>query len=488
MASLATEICASRLMAPFFGDSTIVWANIIGLILIYLSLGYWLGGKVADAHPTARWLGTILSIAAACIAILPFIAKPFLSLAIHAVTAASLGGVVASFFSALLLFAVPVTLLGMVSPYAIRLSVTTVASSGSTAGNLYALSTMGSIVGTFGSALVSIPAIGTQRTMLTTALLLALGAALLLGRRGLVLPVVAAILLAIPPGVIKESAGFIAETESAYQYIQVRTQSDGARILQLNEGITTHSVWRGNTVLTGGEWDMFLAVPPLVSHPVKNVLIIGNAGGTISRAYAVYYPNAHIDGVEIDPAVTQISRQYLGLGDNPKLTTYTADGRPFLELSKTHYDVIIVDAYRQPYIPFQLATQELVQLCHDHLTDGGVLAWNVETIPGDDQLPRTLESTVRSVMPSAWTWHALKFNELLVAVNSDAATRPHLSPLAKSIDSLRPLFNRGVQPANNNASPLTDDRAPIEWLTDKGLLGYIASGGTLDESLLPTAP
>lgn len=489
--ALATEICASRLLAPFFGSSTIVWANIIGLILLYLSVGYWLGGRMADRHPHPRRLGFLLLFAAISIAVLPFVARPVLHLAVSAFAGLSAGAVVASFFATLLLFSVPVTLLGMVSPFAIRLAVLDVRTAGTVAGRLYALGTLGSLVGTFLPALVTIPAIGTQRTMVSFAALCAAAAALCLGVRAVAAVAVTGALLALPTGSIKERPGLITETETAYQYADIVRDGDGARRLELNEGITSHSVWRANSVLTGGEWDMFLIVPALTEHPVHRVLIVGNAGGTTARAFGHYWPEAQIDGVEIDPGVTQLGRTYLGLGDNPRLTVHDEDGRTFLETSATNYDLIIIDAYHQPYIPFHLATQEFFQLCRDHLSSGGVLALNVERIPGDEQLNRTIESTVASVLPDSWRWPALRFNELLLAVNdgSIASGAPRFRRrLASDMASLQPLYTGAVGSIDRRQEPLTDDRAPLEWLTDRGLLTYIASGGGLDEQLLPTYP
>src|SRR5450759_4446314 len=169
--SLATEICASRLLAPYFGNTTVVWANVIGLILVYLSVGYWLGGRVADRHPHPRFLGGILLVAAAAISVLPFVAHPFLQLALQGFSALSIGVVAGSFFATLLLFSIPVSLLGMVSPFAVRLALRDVRTAGSVSGRLSSLATLGAIVGTFAPALVLIPAIGTQRTLLSAALL-----------------------------------------------------------------------------------------------------------------------------------------------------------------------------------------------------------------------------------------------------------------------------------------------------------------------------
>ncbi|MBV8529390.1 MAG: fused MFS/spermidine synthase, partial [Candidatus Dormibacteraeota bacterium] len=225
--SLAIEICASRLLAPYFGNSTVVWANVIGLILIYLSVGYWLGGRLADRHPTPRALGVVLLLAAASIAVLPFIAQPFLNLAVRGLNALSVGVVIGSFFSTLLLFAVPVSLLGMVSPFALRLSLPDVSRAGRTSGRLSSLATIGAIAGTFGAALLLIPAIGTQRTMLTAALATALATLPLLIRPAVLLAAVVAGLLAIPPASPKPEAGTIAEREDAYQFVQVLREGDG---------------------------------------------------------------------------------------------------------------------------------------------------------------------------------------------------------------------------------------------------------------------
>ena len=387
-ATLATEIAASRLLAPFFGNSTIVWANVIGLILVYLSVGYWFGGRIADRRPERTLLGRIVLVAGLAVAVIPFVARPFLDATGRELDAASAGAVVGSFLAALLLFAVPVTLLGAVSPFAIRLALPTVETAGTVAGRLYGLSTIGSILGTFGAALVAIPIVGTQRTMIATAALLVFAAALMLGPRWQLATVAVAALLALPPGAIKAAAGTLYEGESRYQYVDVRAFPDGSRVLELNEGVVANSVWYPHSVLTGGEWDMFLLVPPLLTHPVRRVLVLGNAGGTTARALAALYPGVAIDGVELDPKVTEVSRRYLGLGAIPGLRVITADARAYLRSTSRRYDVIAIDAYRQPYIPFQVATREFFGEVRAHLTPGGAVALNVSRVPGDRRLLR----------------------------------------------------------------------------------------------------
>src|SRR3972149_124108 len=181
--AVAPEITASRLVAPYFGSSTIVWANLIGIVLAALALGYWLGGRIADRRPQPALLGVIVLAAAVCVAAIPFVAKPFLDLTVEGLDNASAGAVIGSFVAVLLLFAPPVVLLGVVAPFAIRLPVASIEPAGAVAGRLYALSTAGSLLGTFLPALVLIPALGTQRTFLVIAALLAASSCLLLGAR-----------------------------------------------------------------------------------------------------------------------------------------------------------------------------------------------------------------------------------------------------------------------------------------------------------------
>jgi spermidine synthase len=435
--SMATEICASRLLAPYYGDSTVVWANIIGLILAALSLGYWFGGRLADRYPSPRLLASLVTAAAVLVAAIPFVAKPFLDLSVSAIDSLSTGAVVGSFAASLVLFAPPVILLGMVTPFAIRLATTDVADAGRVAGLVFALSTAGSLIGTFVPALVTIPLIGTQRTMIGAAAVLALAAAPLLERRWVPAGLALLALLAIPPGVVKAQTGLIPESESRYQFIQV-VQTDDARRLYLNEGIAVHSVWRADTVLTGGEWDMFLTTPPLLGRTARHVAILGNAGGTTARAFGVYYPQASIDGVEIDAAVSAAGRRYFGLGDNPRLTVVTADARPFLRTTKRRYDLILVDAYRQPYVPFYLATKEFFELARRRLRPGGLIALNVSTVPGDDRLASTVAGTLATEFPQVVTWQALRFNRFVVGLTAPVSRAVMTARLLTAPRSLLP--------------------------------------------------
>src|SRR5450830_25515 len=489
--SMATEICASRLLAPYFGDSTMVWANIIGLILASLSLGYWLGGRLADRRPSPSLLGAIVLAAALCVAIVPFVARPLLERGASGIGQLAVGTVAGSFFAALILFAPPVVALGMVAPFAIRLSVERPGTSGGVAGTVFALSTAGSLLGTFVPALLSIPLIGTQRTLLGTSALLAATSALALGRRGLVPVACIAALLALPPGAIKSGADVLYESESAYQFIRV-VQDGNERVLELNEGVVAHSVYDPASVLTGGYWDLFLVPPLLLDHPVGRVAILGNAGGTVARAYRHFYPQARIDGVEIDAKVTSIGERFFGLRPGRFLRLYNEDARPFLLTHHDRYDIICIDAYRQPYVPFYLATREFYELVRSRLRPGGVVALNVASLPRDHTLVEQTAGTLATVFPRVYRWQALRFNALVIGVEQPLA--PAVLSRARGLAParLRPLIHLLAQQAEPVAparDPWTDDRAPVEWVVDRMIVNAAREGASLDEErTLPTAP
>jgi spermidine synthase len=359
------------------------------------------------------------------------------------------------------------------------------------AGRLYALSTTGSLVGTFVPALIAIPLIGTQRTLLGIAALLALAGSLLLGARYLVVAALVGALVLVPPGAVKAEDGLLHEETSLHQYIQVVERDDGRRLLFLNEGVAVHSVWRRDEVLTGGVWDAFLAVPPLLGRPLERVAILGNAAGTTARAMGVYFPRAEIDGVELDPAVSRVGRRWFGLDDNPRLTVHDEDARPFLRRSDTRYDLIVVDAYHQPYVPFYLATREFFRLVREHLRPGGIVALNVAAVPDDKRLVRAVGGTLAADFPQVLEWPALRFNTIVLGLSEPLSADElgrRLASGPRDLAPLRELLARDARPMEVAGRPWTDDRAPVEWLTDRMIVSYAAEGGRLEEDYLPTRP
>ena len=488
MSTLGAEIAAARLMAPFFGASTIVWANTIAIVLVALSIGYWLGGRLADKRPEKASLCKLVVIASLLLALVPLVSDPFLSLSVEAFDDVSVGGFAGSLFGVLILVAVPVLMLGAVAPWAIRLKVDDVAHSGEIAGRLYAISTVGSLVGTFLSALLLIPLVGTQRTFLAFALTLALVSALGLPRRWLLAPVFVALLIAVPVGTVKGStkqgARVIHEADTTHQYARVVEYADGERHLELNEGQAVHSIYRRETVLTGDVWDGYLTAPLAArSEAPGRLAILGNGAGTTVRAYAKYFPSTRIDAVEIDGELTEIGKEFFDLQERPGLRFFAEDARPFLaRMEDERYDAIFVDAYRQPYIPFYLATTEFFELVRDRLAPGGAMVINVGHPKGSDDLEQVLTATVRSVFPNVVRDPLESTNTLLVASMTEPVGADRLRTAASApsvpadVQQLAGEAAARVVPALRGGRVYTDDRAPVEWLIDKSIVEYAADG------------
>jgi predicted membrane-bound spermidine synthase len=414
----------------------------------------------------------------------PFVAYPVLKLAalgFATFDAAMLGG---SFVTVLILFSAPVTLLGCISPFVIRLAVEDVASAGRTAGRVYAISTAGSFLGAFLPDLLLIPTIGTRNTFVLLSLFLLIVAFIGLARsrpRRLLLylwmPVLIILLALFLRGQpVKTAEGAIYETESAYNYIQVVAYGDGCRALLLNEGEGVHSIYCPEQLHTPGPWDYFLIAPyfnapPYTPDQVESVALVGLAGGTMARQYTAVYGPIPIDGIEIDPEIVRVGREYFAMNE-PNLNVIVADGRYALARSERRYTVVGLDAYRLPYIPPHLTTVEFFQQVRDHLTDDGVIAINVGRAGEDYRIVEAMLATLLQVFPSA---HVIEvpnsFNAVVVAtvrpseVGNLWANLPNLegdeflySTALQALANLRP-----TQPGE---IVFTDDRAAIELMTN----------------------
>jgi spermidine synthase len=284
-------------------------------------------------------------------------------------------------------------------------------------------------------------------------------------------------LIALPTGTVKAADGssrVIWEKETEYQYARVVQHADGERTLELNEGHAVHSLYRPGEWLTGDYWDEMLALALAGGHvPPRSVAILGNAAGTTARAIGHYFPSTTVDAVELDGALTHVGRRLFGLG-GPRLRLHTADARPWLRSTTRTFDVIMVDAYRQPYIPFYLATREFFALVRAHLAPGGLVVINVGHPEQSDQLEKVLSATMRSEFGSNHVWRdpAEPTNSMLVGstatdpagrLRAAAATLP--SELA---DVARETADR-ISPALSGGRAYTDDLAPVEWLVDTSL-------------------
>ncbi len=485
MTSLALEMCASRLLGAYFGTSLFIWANLIGLILLYLTVGYFIGGRLADHYPSEQVLCSLTALAAIAISILPFVSQNILNWSIIGLQQVSVSIFLSSLLGTILLFALPVTLLGLVSPFAIRLTTKQIAASGKTSGSLYAISTFGSILGAFLPVLWLIPTFGVRRTLLIFGMLLF--AASLWGLRPRLRPAFALVLIALvlPLGPLKDIPYLIYEQESLYNYIQVAQLPDGTRELILNEGDAIHSIYNPNPniVLTGWYWDYFLAAPyfnaGFTPQQLQRVAIIGLAGGTIAHQFTRVYGSVPIDGVEIDPAIVNVGRKYFAMKE-PNLHVYVQDGRTFLETTHTYYDLVAIDAFQQPYIPFQLTTREFFSTIRAHLSPTGVVALNTGHSSHDFRLVQAFVNTMSQVFPSVYTFNVPgTFNtEVMATMRSTSidtfrlnlARFPPETVMGQVANEVLPVVKQG-QP--DGGIVFTDDRAPIEQITDQLLLSYI---------------
>jgi predicted membrane-bound spermidine synthase len=496
--SLAVEMSASRLLGNYFGSSNLVWAAIIGLILIYLSVGYTIGGKWADRSPEFRTFFTILCWASLLIGLIPLASRPILRAASQAFDEMQVGVMIGSFISVLALFSLPVTLLGTASPFAVRIALENKENAGKVAGKIYTISTLGSFLGTFLPVLVLVPAIGPYRTfvslsaglMLVSLFCLWMTSGAKAAARLLWMPVllVLATLLGLG-GFDKQAQGIIFEGESAYNYIQVQQIGD-YRILRLNEGQGIHSIYHPLQQNFYGAWEQVLAAPffndaPYNIDKVQRIAILGLAAGTSARQAYEVYPRAQIDGYEIDPKIIEVGRDLFEM-DVPTLNVYAEDARWGLAHSGQRYDIISIDAYRPPYIPWHLTTLEFFQETYSHLTEQGTLVINVARILDDRRLVNALYTTIQAVYPSVYivdlpdtlnsiifaTRQPTRIENLALnylALDSDASTPSLL------METLQTTV-LGLQSNPPETILFTDDRASVEWITNDMIFGLFKSG------------
>jgi len=501
MTTLAIELSASRLLGSVFGTSNLVWANVIGLMLLYLTIGYFIGGRWADRYPYPKTLYMIMLWASFLSALVPLVARPILQGAARAVSGVEAGLALGSFASVLILFAVPVTLLGCISPFAIRLAVQSPEEAGRVSGQIYAISTLGSLLGTFLPTLILIPELGTALTFLTFAGCLYIIAFIgLWSQNGiktlfwLWMPVIIVFLAVIVlNGVLRPAptnSTILYDDESAYNYIQVLRDSDGYINLRLNEGQGVHSRYHPDKYELAGTWDYFLVAPyfnpSYTMQDMDSLLVIGLAAGTIPRQYQHVYGNIHMDGVEIDPDIIHVGELFFDMNTEkmPSLTAYAEDGRYMLQKLSQQYDVVAIDAYRPPYIPWHLTTVEYFQEVKARLSENGVVAINVGRTSTDRRLVDAMAATLSYVFPSV---HAIdvprSFNTILVATQSVTTT----DNLFQNFNTLPPetpeLLYKVIQSSLQNLVTIqpsgiifTDDRAPIETLVDSLVINFLLYG------------
>ncbi|MBW6466235.1 MAG: fused MFS/spermidine synthase [Brevefilum sp.] len=501
MTALAVELSASRLLGNVFGSSNLVWASIIGLILIYLTVGYWLGGKIADRFPQHQYFYRILMWGSLTVGLVPMVSRPILRITANAFDLYQMPILAGAFVTVMVLFIIPVTLLGMISPFALKLTLVDATQVGKTAGRLSAISTLGAFIGTFLPVLILVPLIGTYRTFLFFSSLLMLVATVGFWvyvdfrswLRMVWMPMVLILLwLFGAQGADKATQGLIFEGESSYNYIQVVEQNQ-FRYLRLNEGQGMHSVFHPTQLNYFGPWSQVLVAPffnPPLRTPksVQRMAIVGLAAGTTARQAQAVYGDIEIDGFEIDPLIVEVGRTYFDM-NQPGLEVFVQDGRWGLERSRGSYDIISVDAYRPPYIPWQMTTLEFFQVVHERLAEDGVMVINIGRSPLDRTLVNDLGTTIRQVFPTIFVMDVPdSFNTMLFATkqagswdylmaNYSALSSTEVHPLLLEAMATTITFR---QQTPDVTRVYTDDLAPIEWLTNKIVVDYFLSGGLED--------
>jgi spermidine synthase len=288
-------------------------------------------------------------------------------------------------------------------------------------------------------------------------------------------------LLVVPVGTIKasERGAVIHEADTEYQYARVVETPSGVRRLELNEGQAVHSMRRPGTVLTGDVWDEYLVAPfAVLDGPPRRIAVLGNAAGTTARAYGELFPSTFVDGVEIDGEVTEIGHRFFDMR-NPRLTTFTDDARPFLRRTDRRYDVIMVDAYRQPYIPFYLTTREFFELARDRLAPGGLVLVNAGHPKGSTDLEEVLGATMAAVFPTVLRDPAEPTNTVLIATMAEGGADRLAAQVERLPEPIRPRAREAaarIGPRLPGGRVYTDDLAPVEWLIDASIVEFAAGG------------
>lgn len=483
------EIIGSRLLSPYLGASTYVWTSLIGVILAALSAGYYLGGKLADRKPDVEILALVIFLAGGLVSatilfkdlILPFIAESSLILELKSVLAA------------VLLFAPASVLLGFVTPYAVKLKMSSLADSGKTVGRLYALSTTGSILGTFAAGFFLIPFVGSERTLYFVAAGL-IGLSILLAPFALNrLNLTVLIVFVFGIGANELKAYYLKQTvdlrdiDTEYSRVQVFRTVEAKSGRQIRAMTTDPFFIQSGVFLDSDELVFdYARYYNLIKHfkpDFQNTLMIGGAGYTFPREYLRRYEHARIEVVEIDSQMTEIARRYFGLKEDSRLKIFHEDGRVFLNrVEAERYDAVLMDAFGSLFsVPFQLTTVEAVGQISRSLKEDGVVIFNLGgAVSGDAS--RFLQAelkTYREVFPhvylfkvnAGYTDEQLQ-NLIIVAVKSKK-TPPLESADAETAELLAHIYKRDVPLAEKI---LTDDLAPVEYYNSFGQSVYRRHG------------
>jgi len=466
---MVLELIGSRVLAPYLGTSIFVWTSLIGIILGSLSLGYYGGGKISDKYPNYKIFSGIIFLAAFYIGVIALMKFSFLVFLMDKINDIRTGSVIAS----IILFAPPSVLLGMISPYAVKLKITDIERSGSTVGNLYAISTVGSIVGTFLAGFWLIPKFGTTTIIYGIAVVLILTSILAYAKnfalkRIITLVIILIILLSHTKykNALAEN-GFL-DIDTKYSRVLIYEQEiDGkpAKFMRCDTNSNSAMFLDDDELVF--EYTKYYDLASHFNPDFKKSLMIGGAAFSYPKYCLKKYPNAKIDVVEIDPKLTELARKYFRLEDNERLNIFHEDGRIFLNKTENKYDVIFGDAYRSHHsIPYQLTTVETVQRMYDILNNNGVALVNIISAVegGKGKFLRAEYKTFKAVFPQVYIFYVSTPNAqqsqnlMLIALKSE--DEPKFTNNDKQLNIfLQNLWTKDIQ---NDVPILTDNYAPVD--------------------------
>ena len=478
MSVMAVELGASRLLAPYFSSSQIVWTLIIGTIMIAMALGNVLGGRLADKNKPDR-LYLLLLIDAVWIGAIPFVSKYVIAgiSFLFALFVKTNFLIWASLASCLVLFVGPCLILGMITPSLIKYAVRSLENNGRIVGELEALQTIGSIIGTFLPTFVTIPLWGTAITFVVFAsILLTLALIYLIVGRIKRLPMLSLLLV---PGLLFPLAprvtysfsheNIVYEDESVYNYLRVEDDEDET-ILSTNVLFGVQSIKRKNAELTGLYYDYALGANYMIEETAPTMLILGMGSGTFASQTLKYTPGFTIEGVEIDKKIIDLTYAYFDLDPSVKVVEY--DGRAYLQNAGV-YDVIMVDAYQDITIPFQMSTVEFFSLVQKHLAPDGVMVVNLNMVADvKDNINDYLKDTVNRVFRVVYECPTDGTNCILFASDNRSIINVFDRKTAVLSGPIRTMMERVRQKTvltEKGDRILTDDRAPVELLGMKVL-------------------
>ncbi len=484
---MAVELGASRLLAPYFSSSQIVWTIIIGTIMIAMALGNIWGGRSADKNPNPDKLYVRLMIAAIWIAAIPLVGK-YIILGISGVLVLTVSNnflILAAFLACMVVFVFPLFLLGTVTPSLVKYTVDSLSDSGKTVGTLGAFNTIGSIIGTFLPTFVTIPAVGTAVTFLIfSGILLALALIYFISKRAKPVACVVSVILFVLCSIFGHTGSFafweknlVYEGESIYNYLQVK-ETDRSVILSTNVLFGVQSIMMKEDGLTGMYYDYALMAPAMADvGQDSEILVLGMGTGTFASQCMRYFDGVTVEGVEIDEKITKLAEEYFELPESVKVTTY--DGRAYLQAVDKKYDVIMVDAYQDITIPFQMSSVEFFTMVKEHLKENGVMVVNMNMHSKEEgNINDYLADTISTVFPYVYTVDVSGSTnrELYASSNPEMLSVMENTVTAMEAGELKDMLamaSTKLVSYEKGEYLLTDDQAPVELLGMQVIDGLI---------------